>query len=450
MTEKLNLEAIISQGQELGVDDIELFYEESTENNLKVYEGEVESLKSAHAKGLGIRVFINQQMGFAYTSNFESEEIKKTLKEAIANAKVVSPDEYRTLPEVTDEIKDLNLYNPELADSDIEDKIQVSLDLETAALEYDERIDTVDTVGYGDSEVDIRIINSKGFDESYRQNQCYAYLYVIARENDEAETGMAITYGDSLSELTPQKTGVEAAKNAVDLLGGKPVKSQEAPVVFPPEVGTMFMYVLAQALTAEAVQKGRSVFAQRLGEEVAAKEVNIVDNGLLSEGLATAPFDAEGVKCSETEIIKNGKLQTFLYDTYTANKAGKESTGNASRGSYQGVPSVSPSNFYLVAGDKTADEVLESVEDGFYVMKVSGLVTGGANPISGDFSVGATGRWIENGELSKPVREVTIAGNLIDFLKDIDLIGDDLKFNPMIGAYATPTFRVKKLAISGS
>lgn len=447
--DKLDLKKIISRGQELGVDDIELFYEESKENSLKVYAGEVESLKSAHAKGLGIRVFIEQQMGFAYTSNFKSEAIEETLQEAIANAEVAGTDEYRTLPEITSEIEELNLYNPDLANSDIKDKIQLALDLESTALEYDTRVDTVDTVGYGDSEVEIRIVNSRGIDESYRKNQCHAYLYVIAREGEDTETGMAVTYGDSLTELSPREAGIKAAKNAVDLLGGQPVKSQEAPVVFPPKVGTMFMYVLAQALTAEAVQKGRSVFAQKLGEKVAAKEVNILDNGLLAEGLATAPFDGEGVSNSETKVIENGELKTFLYDTYTANKADKESTGNASRGSYKGIPGVSPSNFYLAAGDNTAGEVLESVEEGFYVMKVSGLVTGGANPISGDFSVGATGMWIEDGELTKPVREVTIAGNLIDFLQDIDLIGDDLKFNPMIGSYATPTFRVKKLAISG-
>ncbi|ADL11889.1 TldD/PmbA family protein [Acetohalobium arabaticum] len=446
----LDLKQIIAQGEELGVDDIELFYEESSENNIKIYEGEVESLKSANAKGLGIRVFIDDKMGFAYTSNFSAEEIEKTLQEAIANAEVASTDEYRTLPETVEKVEKLDLYSDDLAAAELEEKIQLALDLEAAALEYDERVDSVDTVGYGDNEVEIRIVNSKGFNESYRQNQCYAYSYVIAREGEDAETGMAITYGDSVAELTPQKTGKEAAENAVALLGGQPVESQKAPVVFPPEVGSMFMYVLSQALTAEAVQKGKSVFAQKVGEEVAAKEVNIIDNGLLEEGLATAPFDGEGVPSAKTEIIKDGKLKTFLYDTYTANKGNGESTGNASRGSYRGIPGVSPSNFYLANGDSSAEGVLSSVDNGFYVMKVSGLVTGGANPISGDFSVGATGRWIEDGELTKPVREITIAGNLIDFLQDIDMIGDNLKFNPLIGSYATPTFRVKNLAISGS
>ncbi|MCK8824012.1 TldD/PmbA family protein [Fuchsiella alkaliacetigena] len=449
MLAKLDLKQIITQGQELGAAEVELFYQESKENELEIYEGEVESLNSAHTKGLGIRVFKDNQMGFAYTSQFEQDELERTLKEAIANAQVASTDEYRTLPELSSEVKQLDLYNDQLAATPIEDKINLALEMEEVALDYDQRVDSVNKVGYGDNEVQVRLVNSKGFDESYRHNYCYAYLYVIARQDEDIETGTAVTYGDCLAELTPQQTGVKAAEDAVSLLGGEQVESQEAPVVLPPKVGSMFMYVLAQTLTAEAVQKGRSVFAEKLGESIAAEQVNIIDNGLLEEGLLTAPFDGEGVACSETELIKNGVLKNFIYDTYTANQAEAESTGNASRGSYQGIPSVAPSNFYLAPGEQTAEQVIDSVEEGFYVMKVSGLVTGGANPISGEFSVGATGRWIKDGELTKPVREVTIAGNLIDFLQDIDLLADDLEFNPMIGAYATPTFRVKKLAISG-
>ena len=212
----------------------------------------------------------------------------------------------------------------------------------------------------------------------------------------------------------------------------------------------MFMYVLSKALTAEAVQKGRSLFADKLDKRVAASHVSIIDDGTLEDGLATAPFDSEGVPCKSTDVIKDGVLTNYLYDVYTSNKDGVESTGNADRGSYRGIPSVSPSNFYLSPGTKKPKEIIGEVENGFYVHKVSGLVTGGANPISGDFSVGATGQWIENGEVKQAVSEITIAGNLIDFLKDIDQIGNDLKFNPMIGSFASPTFKVKKLAISGS
>ncbi len=189
---------------------------------------------------------------------------------------------------------------------------------------------------------------------------------------------------------------------------------------------------MAQALTAEAVQKGRSLFADKLDKEVASKEVNIIDDGSLEAGLATAPFDGEGVPSKATDLIKEGLLTNYLYDIYTASKDGVESTGNASRGSYRGIPSVSPSNFYLAPGDKDPKDIIKGVENGFYLHKVSGLVTGGANPISGDFSVGATGQWIEGGEIKGAVNEVTIAGNLIDFLKNIEEIGNDLKFNPSI------------------
>jgi PmbA protein len=211
----------------------------------------------------------------------------------------------------------------------------------------------------------------------------------------------------------------------------------------------MFMSVLAQALTAEAVQKGRSLFAEKIDERVAAENVNIIDDGTLEEGLATAPFDSEGVACQRTEVIKDGVLKSFLYDTYTANKDNRKSTGNASRGGYRGIPVVSSTNFYLAAGDTAKEDIIAGIDDGFYVHKVSGLVTGGADPISGDFSVGATGQWIENGEIKGAVREVTIAGNLIDFLENIVELGDDLKFNPAVGSYASPTFKVEELAISG-
>ncbi len=446
----INLDKLIRKAQKLGADDVEFYYERSKDNDIEIYQGEVESLESSYSKGLGIRVFVNNKMGFVYTANFSTKALEEAIKEAIANAEVVAEDKYRTLPEKDYEYKELNIYNPALEESSIEEKIEIALKMEEVALDYDDKIQSVVTVAYGDNITEITIVNSKGLNESYKSNDCYAYLYVIAAEANSKETGSAISYGRILEDLEPVKTAKKAAKNAIELLGGKQVKTQRAPVVFTPKVGSMFMYVLAQALTAEAVQKGRSLFANKLNQKVAAKGVSIIDNGALEEGLVPAPFDSEGVSCKATEVIKEGVLTNYLYDIYTANKDGVESTGNAERGSYRGIPGVAPTNFYLAKGDKKREEIIAEVESGFYVHKVSGLVTGGANPISGDFSVGATGQWIENGQIKGAVNEITIAGNLIDFLKDIEEIGDDLKFNPMIGSFATPTFKVKELAISGA
>ena len=446
---ELDLNKWLSRAQELGADEVELYYQYSESNSIKVYQQQVDSLESATAKGLGVRVFVNHKMGFAYTSDFREEALEEVIKEAVANAEVATADENRTLPQEEYEYPNLNIYNPEFESRTIEEKIDIAYQMEEEALDYDDKIKSVVDVNYGDSIFHVKIVNSNGLEESYHSNSCYAYLSVIASEGEEDQTGFAVTHGRDLLDLTPEETAQEASDNAIKLLGGAAVESQSAPVVFTPEIGSMFMYVLSQSLTAEAVQKGRSLFAGKLGEEVAAEDVNIIDDGTLEEGLATAPFDSEGVVCQETEVIKNGKLKGYLYDTYTANKDETTSTGNASRGGYRGIPGVSSTNFYLDAGEKDKEEIIAEIDNGFYVQKVSGLVTGGANPISGEFSVGASGQWIEDGEIKGAVREITIAGNLIDFLKNIVELGNDLEFNPAIGSFASPTFKVKELAISG-
>jgi PmbA protein len=446
---ELDFEALIDQAQKLGAEEVEFYYEVSTNTDLEVYDKQVETLTSAREKGLGIRVFVDDKMGFAYTANFDDQALEEVIEEAISNAQVASEDEYRQLPAGEFDYQELDIYNPALEEVEIKDKIDLALEMEETALEFDDRIKSVVNVSYGDFSGQTRLVNSQGLDESYQGNGCYVYLYVIAAEGEEQQTGQAIGYGRSLEELNPVDTAREAAQNALKLLGGKQVTSQEAPVVFTPRVGSMFMYVLSQALTAEAVQKGRALFADKLDQQVANEKVKIIDDGTLEDGLSTAPFDDEGVPCSPTEIIKDGKLVNYLYDSYTAAKDGVDSTGNARRGGYSGIPDVAPSNFYLAPGEKNQEEIIKGVDNGFYVHKVSGLVTGGANPVSGEFSVGATGQWIKDGEIKGPVSEITIAGNLIDFLQDIEELGDDLMFNPMIGSFGSPTFKVEKLAISG-
>jgi len=447
--EELDLQQLLRRAQELGAEEVEIFYEESIQNDLEIYDKQVESLESAQEKGLGIRVFIEEQMGFAYTSNFTDQALEEAIEEAIANADVASEDENRTLPAEEFEYSELNIYNSDLSDREIEEKIELALEMEEVALEYSDQIESVTNVNYGDYDAEVQIVNSRGLAESYRTNGCYVSISVIAADEADQQTGYSFAYGRDLEQLTPEATAEEAAANALKLLGGSQVASQSVPIVFTPRIGSMLMYVLSRALTAEAVQKGRSLFADKLNQQVASGQVQIIDDGTLQEGLTSAPFDDEGVPCTKTEVIKNGKLVNFLYDTYTANKAEVASTGNAQRGGYWGIPGVAPTNFYLAPGEKSKEEIIQGVEEGFYVHKVSGLVTGGANPISGEISVGATGQWIKDGEIQQPVSEVTIAGNMIELLKGIVEIGDDMKLNPMLGSFGSPTFKVEELAISG-
>ncbi len=446
---EIDFQELMEKAREMGSQEIEFFCEDSRSNDLKVYQGEVESLVSSQSCGVGIRAFRDHRMGFSYTSDFSREGLLKALKLALDNARVAEQNELKALPHKADQYPELDFYNPQLEKEEVERKIELLLELEKKALQYDSRIRSAPEVIYRDGTNRIMLVNSRGLELEFKRNLCYALIYVLAEEEGDVQTGLSLTHGRSLEELNIEETAAEASQEALVLLGASQIPSQEAVVVFKPEIGARFLSLIGDALTAEAVQKKRSLFAGKMGEEVASSQVELIDDGLLEKGLASMPFDGEGVPSTRTEVISSGRLNTYLYDTYTARKEGKESTGNAVRSSYKSFPQLSTTNLYLGPGDCSSEELIGNLDYGFYVMDVSGLHSG-ANPISGDFSVGASGRMIRDGSFQESVREVTIAGNFIDFLKNIDVIADDLTFNPLAGACGSPTFLVSSLAISGS
>jgi PmbA protein len=237
----------------------------------------------------------------------------------------------------------------------------------------------------------------------------------------------------------------EAAERATQLLGARSIPSQNIPIVLDPFVGTQILEVMSAPLSSESVQKGRSLFAGKTGKAVASKVLTIIDNGRLEKGLGTAPFDGEGVPTQETKLIEGGVLNTFLYNTYTANKGKTRSTGNAVRGSFESLPGVGPTNFYIAAGSQSPAAIIQSIKKGLYVTRVMGIHT--INPITGDFSIGASGIMIENGEKTYPVRGITIAGNLIEMLKSVEAVGSDLRFVANVGS---PTLLISGITVSGS
>ncbi|OEF98697.1 TldD/PmbA family protein [Desulfuribacillus alkaliarsenatis] len=445
----VNLHKWLEFAQKNGAQEVELFYEHTSNNNIKVYQQNVESLTSATAKGLGVRTFVNNGMGFAYTSNLEPDAIEMIIKESIENAKICPHDEYNGLPEKQAYNPIPNIYNEQYSQIEPSKKIELLLQMEDQASKYQHEISKVVQTSFADQVTEITLLNSNGFQGNFKSNYCYSGLYVAAERNGEMQTGGGVTYGRHINELMINRAIEDACDTAIVLLGGKKVKSQKAPIVFDKKVGMMFLYVLSNSLYAESVQKGRSLFKDKLNKMVASPDVSIVDDGLYAEGLATSPFDGEGVPSNSTQLVEKGILKAYMYDTYTAKKDGVKSTGNASR-SYRSTPSLSTTNFYMKNGKFSKDDIIKSVKNGFYVMEVSGLVTGGANPINGDFSVGATGRWIVDGEFTTAVREVTIAGNLMTMMENIELVGNDMEIIPMMGSYGSPTFKVNELTISGT
>jgi PmbA protein len=437
------------------VSEFEIYGSSAAHNEIEIYEEDIENLSFADTKGLGFRIFKDKRMGYAYTSNLSDSAIDSCIEKAIENSKVTNQEEFNYLPVKKefmhrDEAFDRNvLYAREFTDFTIEDKIKISKKLELSAKKRDKKIKGISNLIYEDTVSETVILNSLGLEDSYKASAAFLYISVISREGEDVSTGDYFGY-----ERTPQKLNAEdiaenAVKRSISLLGAKKVKSQVADLMLSPMVAIQFLGIIASVIMADSVQKGKSLLAGRIGEKIFSKGFNIIDDGTLPEGLASRPFDGEGVPKGRTSVFEKGVLKTYLYNTYSARKDKRLSTGNASRASYKSPPDIGISNFYLEPSNVTEGKILQKISKGFYVIDVIGLHSG-VNPISGQISVGAKGIWIENGVLTYPVKEVTIATDLLRFCKNLAEVGSDLKFMPAGGYIGSPSMHIKDIAISGS
>jgi len=442
------LDTVLERARAKGAPDVEVFAERSTSRRIKVYRQEVEQLTAAQRRGLGVRVFAGGAVGHAYTSDLSEGALDAVVQRAVDHAAVSDPDEFAAVPEPAGEPADVHPFDERLTRATDERRIELALSVEAAALAADPRVKTVEDTMYADGDGEVFIASSAGVRGSYRANQCYAFAYVLAEEDGQVETGYSYTVGRALEELEPAACGREAAERACRLLGARKCPSMKAPVVLDPFVSAAFFGVLSSALTADAVQKGRSLFAGREGRQVAGEILELVDDGTLADGLDSAPFDGEGTPCRRTPLISGGVLQGFLYDTYTGCKAGRGSTGNGLRGSYSGLPGVRPTNLVVSGPVTPLADIVAGMERGVLVTDAVG-VHSGANPISGEFSVGISGVLIEGGKLTTPVREVTLAGDIISMLTSVGALGDDARWVPG-GSILTPSVVIDGMAIGGT
>ena len=442
------IDAVLERAAARGAADVEAYGEQSTSHRIKVYRQEVEQLTAAQRRGVGVRVFSAGAVGHAYTSDLSDGALDDVVQRAIDNAAVSDPDEFAALPAPAGEPADVDPFDPRLVAATDAQRIAIALEVEATALAADPRVKTVEDTMYVDGDGEVFIASTSGVRGSYRAGQCYAFAYVLAEQGGQVETGYAYSVGRALEELDPAAVGTEATERATRLLGARKCPSMKAPVILDPFVSAAFFGVLSSALTADAVQKNRSLFAGREGERVAGELLELVDDGTLADGLESAPFDGEGVPSGRTPLITGGVLQGFLYDTYTASKAGRASTGNGMRGGYSGLPGVRPTNL-VVAGPATPlAEIVAGTERGVLVTDAVGIHSG-ANPISGEFSVGISGVLIEGGEFTTPVHEVTLAGDIVGMLTGIRALGDDARWVPG-GSILTPSVVIDGMAIGGT
>lgn len=434
----------IDKARRNGAEMAEVYINNNKELSLEVRDGRVETMKLAEDRGLGLRVLMGDRVGFAYTSDLNDSALEDVARQAVANASITAPDANRVLPGPAQAYPRLNLYDPAIRAATVEEKIELARTMENEARAYDPRVKIIESSSYSDAEMEVVLVNSLGVRLGYQGAYCGLYLALVAGEGEDSQTGFALDYRLDYNNLDASSIGREAARKAVRMLGAKPVATRKVPVVFEPYVATGFLGLLAPALTAEAVQKGRSLFAGKIGNQVASGIINIMDDGALPGGIASTPFDGEGVPTSRTELIMGGVLRGYLHNTYTASKDGVSSTGNGVRGSFKTTPEVGATNLFIEAGKVSPDDIIGGIESGFYVTEVMGMHT--ANPISGDFSLGASGLWIENGRITGPVRGVAMAGNVIELLKNVEAVGNDLTF--FIGR-GSPTLLIREMSISG-
>jgi len=409
--------------------------------------GEVETLKESGSKGIGVRVFFGQRAASTHSSDLSPAGIKQLVDSALVLAKITSEDPFAGIPEPSQLGKlegDLNLYYDDVYSLSTADRIDYARRAEKAALDADPRI-TNSEGGSFDAAVGYKVLaNSHGFIGDYRRSYCSVSAVPIAQiEGSAMQRDYWYSVANSLKKLEPaEEVGQIAAKRTLRRLGARKVKTARVPIVFEHTIAGALVGHIFEAVNGDSIYRGASFLTGKLNEKIAGDNINVVDDGTMLGGFGTSPFDSEGVPSRKTVVVENGVLKSYLLNTYTAKKLGLATTGNASRG-LAGTPGIGPGNFFLRPGTQSAQEIIRDIKEGLFVTEFLGF---GVNLVTGDFSRGASGLWIQNGEFAFPVEEITVAGNLKDMFFNISEIGNDLEFR---GSIASPTLRIDGMTVAG-
>ena len=442
---KTTAERILSFARDYKALDAEAFLRSYTATTIEIKDQKVDAFDRAQDIGAGLRVIVNGRMGFAFTTDLSERALEVLARAAVTNAESAAADPFHSIPErLSSAYQAVSIFDPEIPRVTEKEKIERVMALERAAYAVDSRIKRIRKAAASFSSSETLIMNSQGALSAYQGTAASSSIEVVAEEGSESQAGSDFDVNRFYRKLEVEEVGRRAAHRALDLLGAKSINSTKAPMVLAALVAEEFLAIMASGFSAENVQKKKSLFMGRLGAEIVAPVITVYDDGLLEHGLGTAPSDDEAVPTRKKTIIDKGRLSMFLYNTYAANKDKTVSTGNGLRGGFKGVPGVGVTNLYVEPGTSSLENLICTMGKGLYVTEVMGMHT--ANPISGDFSVGATGFWIENGKRVYPVREITIAGNIIDLMKNVEAVGSDLRFAGRIGC---PSLRVKEISIGG-
>lgn len=431
-------------------EEVEAYVVRSRETDVRVFDGDVESLSVAGVEGAGIRVISGHRQGFAWAGSLEPQVVDETLAEARDNAGFGEPDEWNGLASPSDfggvEPAQLDVWRESLLSVSADDKVALALDLERATRAADARVRGVEYAGYGDAAIEAAVANSLGVAATTQRTMCSCSSFAMAGDNEDTQTGYGFSAGRAFDDIDAAEAASDAAMRAVRLLGATKPPTRRLPVVLDPLVTRSLLAIIGSALGGEAVLKNRSMFVGRENEQVAAAAVTLREDPTLPDALGASSHDAEGVATRQLALIDGGRLLGYLQNTYTGRRSGAATTGSAVRAGFKSTPGVGARALYLAPGPLGPEEILASVPEALYVQSVSGLHSG-TNPVSGDFSVGAEGLLVRDGALAEPVREVTIASTLQRILLDVGEVGSDLTWLP--GGGAGLTLLVNEMTMSG-
>jgi len=443
--------AVVEQAQP--GEGMEVYVTRGTDNEVRAYDGAVESLTSADSAGVGIRIVLDgpdgqgSRLGFAWAGSLDPDVVQAALSDARDNARYATPDPDVVLAEPDGfAAVEQDLWDDGVITTPLEDKIALALELERATRGADPRVRQVSSADYSDGRVEVALASTTGIRSTSRRTTAFLSVDAIAGEGADSQTGTGFSVGRSPTGLDPDEAKDDAVLRSTRLLGAQKARSGRCTVVFDPRVVSTLLSVVASALSGEAVVKGRSFFAGRIGETVANGAVTLTDDPTDDRAFSASAYDGEGLACRRNVLISDGVLRMFVYDTVSARRAQTHSTGSAVRGGFSGTPSAGCRALVLAPGQMGADDILAMVGDGLYVQSVTGMHSG-VNPVSGDFSVGAEGLMIRGGSLAEPVREVTVASSLQRMLQSVVGIGGDLRWLP--GVAAGQTLAIADMQLSG-
>jgi PmbA protein len=436
-------EKLVKKSISLGADSAEVFIETNRNLSIQVLKSEIETIEEASSQGIGFRVFVDGKMGFSHCNDFNNRSLEDTISRAVTFAKLSSPDENNILTDNKDITLVEKLFDESISAIPMDKKINMALELEKLAMK-DKRITKSSGAGYGEGESEIFIANSNGILKNYKSSGCSLGVSVVAEKGDQKNTGGEYCSRVFFSDLVSlEEIAAIASRRAWELLDPVMISTQRAAVIFDPDVARSIIGGIIAAINGERVLQGASFLKDSLNKQIASSLLSITDDGTRNKSLGSAPFDGEGVPTMKNILVENGILKKFIYNTKAAKRAGVTSTGNASRGGFSSLPGIGTHNIYLEAGKHTQKEIITSTKKGLFLKDVTGY---GIDTVSGNFSGGASGFWIMNGEIVSPVKGVTIAGKAFDILNGIDMMGNDIDMNL---TFSSPTFRIANMQIGG-